>query len=331
MSQECNEDKRSKSVKEGEPVRSAEASQTSLPGGDRGHPLGPSDRPVRADEATSAKAGGTGAFSGELLDRERTGHALGASDLRSRESPGFGVADAAHRDGHPLTQDRAESPSLGHSSGDSGRERSAAIERRLEIGTASWQPEYWRGERPVDLRSWSGERERVMWRQQDGVQRVLGVEGWLQDKAGPALPTDRPTRDRLKGEYAGDSQIHISHGFARTFGGGVIGNTAPFPAEGNLAMSVMEKELRGIARELEHRGIAREGQPLYVQAVFHYEDATSRMPISHELAVFMRDSSGEPRLVGNFEVSRDGRVSQLRDPVVESMPESRRPRRDWIQ
>ncbi len=170
----------------------------------------------------------------------------------------------------------------------------------IEQRAIPWQPEYWQGERFVDQNAWKQDTELLMYR--DTHDRVLGVEGWIQDNPGPTLPKDADTRDYMKGPFAGDPSVHIAHCWARCFGGPVIGNTEPFEGVANTAMSPLEKELRGIVNE---------GTPLFVQAVYHYRNADDRMPDRHEIAVFCRDSHGEPRKVGNFEVHRDGSVHDL--------------------
>lgn len=133
--------------------------------------------------------------------------------------------------------------------------------------------------------------------------RVLGVEGWLQQLPGSELPTAKNTRDQIKGPFAGDRTVHIAHCFSRCFGGPVVGNVEPFEGTANIAMSPLEKEIRAIANE---------GIPLYVQGVFHYDGPVDAMPDRHEIAVYCRDSSGNPRLVGKFEVHRDGSLHDLR-------------------
>ena len=170
----------------------------------------------------------------------------------------------------------------------------------IEHRAIPWQPEYWQGERFVDQKAWKQDTEVLMYR--DTHDRVLGVEGWIQDKPGPALPKGADTRDYIKGPFAGDPSVHIAHCWARCFGGPVIGNTEPFEGIANTAMSPLEKELRAIVNE---------GTPLFVQAFYHYSNADDKMPDRHEIAVFCRDSSGEPRKVGNFEVHRDGSVHDL--------------------
>lgn len=174
----------------------------------------------------------------------------------------------------------------------------AAIDHR----TALWQPEYWRGDRFVDPKAWNHESELVMYRDQAN-NRVLGVEGWLQQLPGSDLPTYKPTRDQIKGAFADDPSVHIAHCFAKCFGGPVYGNVEPFEGTANLAISVLEKEIRAIAND---------GISLYVQGVFHYDGPADAMPDRHEISVYCRDFGGTPRLVGKFEVHKDGSLYDLR-------------------
>ncbi len=191
------------------------------------------------------------------------------------------------------------SPSHDASSSVSPSSYATTIEHR----TAPADPNYFVGERFVDPRAWAAEVGIVMYRDQDN-NNVLSVEGWIQpnafEKGTRSLSAD--TKDLLKGDYAGDSSIHLAHCFARCFGGPLIGNLGPFPAAGNLAMSPLEKELRDIADS---------GIPLYVQGVFHRENPDDNLHARHEIAVFMRSPDSSPRQVGLFEVDAHGVVSEL--------------------